>query len=51
MEAWREWLVAFWEQLLEDDDDDDVMMNIVLHQIDEGSDSSPKVVPCGSMPG
>jgi hypothetical protein len=54
MEAWRDRLVAFREQLLENDDEDDVMMSIVLDQIDEGSDvgsdSSLEVVLCGSMP-
>jgi hypothetical protein len=52
MEAWRDWLMAFREQLLEDDNEDDVMMNIIEgSEGSEGSDSSPEVVPCGSMPG
>jgi hypothetical protein len=28
-EAWRDQLVAFWEQLLEDDNEEKLMMNIV----------------------
>jgi hypothetical protein len=50
MEAWKDRLMAFREQFLEDDDEDDVMMNIVLDQVDEGGDSSPEVVPRGFMP-
>jgi hypothetical protein len=46
MEAWRDRLMAFREQLLEDDDEDDVMMNIVEgSEGSEGSDSSSEVVP------
>jgi hypothetical protein len=37
MEAWRDRLAAFQEQLLEDDNEDDIMMNMVLDQVDEGS--------------
>ena len=55
MEAWRDRLVTFQEQLLENDNEDDVMMSIVLDQVDEGSDvesdSSLEIVPRGSMPG
>jgi hypothetical protein len=56
MEAWRDRLMAFREQLFEDDDGDDVMMNIVLDPFEgsegsEGSDSSLEAVPCESMPG
>jgi hypothetical protein len=52
MEAWRDRLMAFREQLLEDDDEDDVMMNIVEgSEGSEGSDSSSEVVPRWSMPG
>jgi hypothetical protein len=50
MEAWRDWLVAFQEQLLEDDNEDELIMNIVLGQLNDGEDNSPEVVPHGSMP-